>query len=191
MYGVVSMHAYRCSSCHNCSELAIKITSNETQSDITRNSHEVDMWKLLSNIPGVVPLLSTHAIGQYFCFVMPKMKPLSSLMTTTSTLAFKIRVIKRLTFIFAELTKKGLVYPDGGCKQLLLDANTVYLCDFGAVMKGDISETMESLRLVIWELRVMFKGNAEKLKRLEDACTSPTATFACIEREISILTGDY
>ena len=191
MYGVVTLQSYMCSNCDTSLDLALKITANKTRSDSERNEHELGMWSRLLHIPGIVPLLSSKTVGEYWLFIMPKMKPLASLMSTTLTLALKLRIIRRLCDILSAISSMGLVYPDGGCKQLLMKDNDVYLCDFGAVQEGGEAQSIESLRIVIWELRVMFKGNAEKLKTLEELCQTSGVTFACIREEISRLAGNY
>jgi hypothetical protein len=173
MYGRVSFHSYHCSICASTRQLAIKVTSHKSPDDIVRNAHEASVWQSVCDIPGIVPLLSHKSLGSCYLFFMPRMLPLLSMRETVLTYSYKRQLISRLHHILTDLFNRGLVYPDGGCKQVLIDPQSklAYLCDFDAVKPGNFNcqESLESLKLVVWELRVEFKGHAEKLKKLDAA----------------------
>ena len=173
MYGRVSFHSFYCEMCQSTKQLALKVTSHETEPEISRNTNEAAVWLSIVDIPGIVPLLHHQAFGSCYLFFMPRMLSLTSLRDTVLTYSYKLNIIKSVFRILTELLRRGFAYPDGGCKQLLIDPDSKqpYLCDFGSVVSysSDTSSTFEALKIVIWELRVDFKGHAEKLKLLESA----------------------
>jgi len=185
-YGRVSLHNQSCDPCGSSRHLALKVTANITSEDMARNSHELSTWQKISDIPGIVPLLGHQAMGDCFIFFMPRMTPLSSLKNTTLTFSFKLSVIKRMHAIISELFCRGFVYSDGGCKQVLFDppSGLSFLADFGGVNFGAEGVSVDSLKIMFWELRVEFKGHAEKLKNLEIQ-----TSLAQIGQEISKLSN--
>ena len=156
LYGRVVGGDFKCT-CDSSSSLAIKITLNVDVSERARNEHELSMWREAEGVDGVLPLLHSDCFGDHYFFVSPQMRPLQWLRDKNLSKNKIINLASDLAKILCALTSKGLAWVDGGCKQLLLKDDKLFLCDLGGLEKSkNESTTAASLALTLWELRMEF-----------------------------------